>query len=311
VSGTRTLRSDEGRGSSSIYDLGYRGYEGPRLGRRSAILALLSHSVRTAYGIGRSARSKIMPVGLAVIVALPSLLALGLLALASILGAPGEAMEAISPISYASLFPMIGLVSFLFCAAQAPELFGRDQQIGALPLYFSRAVSRLDYAAARFLGLYVSVLILLLVPYLILLAGRVLVAADPVEGFLEELPDVPPSIAITLLTSAVVGSIAAAIAALTPRRAYATVAIIAIFLLPNVVSSMLVFLETGILGQVAAVLSPSDVLDGANAFLFGTLPENTTALEAGLEGWMWLVAAAAWIIGSLAILGHRYRTLTV
>ncbi len=52
-----------GRGGS-IYDLGYRGYEGLRLGRRGAITALLTHSVRTAYGLGRNARSKIVPVGL-------------------------------------------------------------------------------------------------------------------------------------------------------------------------------------------------------------------------------------------------------
>ena len=61
-------RSGEGRGGS-IYDLGYRGYEGPRLGRRAAIWSLLAHSVRTAYGIGRNARSKVMPVGLAVLAA--------------------------------------------------------------------------------------------------------------------------------------------------------------------------------------------------------------------------------------------------
>ena len=53
-----------GKHEGSIYDLGYRGYEGPRLGRRAAIWALLTHSLRTAYGLGRNTRSKVMPVGL-------------------------------------------------------------------------------------------------------------------------------------------------------------------------------------------------------------------------------------------------------
>ena len=125
-------RRPEGGRGGSIYDLGYRGYEGPRLGRRAAVAALLIHTLRTAYGLGRNARSKVVPVGLAVLAVLPSLLALGVLMLISTLGAPGEAIEAISPIKYATLFPIIASLVFLFCAAQAPELFGRDQGTGVL-----------------------------------------------------------------------------------------------------------------------------------------------------------------------------------
>ena len=46
----------------------------------------------------------------------------------------------------------------LFCAAQAPELFGRDQRYGVLPLYFSRALTRSDYALAKVGGLFVALL---------------------------------------------------------------------------------------------------------------------------------------------------------
>ena len=113
---------------------------------------------------------------------LPSLLALGIIALVAQLGRAGEAIEAISPIRYSTLFPFIAVLVFLFCASQAPELFGRDQRAGVLPLYFSRATSRLDYAAARALGLLVSLLVLVLAPQLLLLVGRVLVAPDPVAG---------------------------------------------------------------------------------------------------------------------------------
>jgi hypothetical protein len=42
----------------------------------------------------------------------------------------------------------------LFCAAQAPELFGRDQRYGVLPLYFSRVLTSIDYALARTGGLF-------------------------------------------------------------------------------------------------------------------------------------------------------------
>ena len=49
----------------------------------------------------------------------------------------------------------------LFCAAQAPELFGRDQRYGVLPLYFSRVLTRLDYALARTGGLFLAVLLVI------------------------------------------------------------------------------------------------------------------------------------------------------
>lgn len=293
----------------SIYDLGYRGYEGPRLGRRAAIVALLMHSVRTAYGLGRSARSKVMPVGLILLAILPSLLALGIIALITQLGAAGEAMEAISPIRYSTLFPFTAPLVFLFCASQAPELFGRDQRAGVLPLYFSRAISRLDYAAARTLGLLISLLVLVLAPYLMLLVGRILVAADPVDGLATEAPDLPAIIVIGLVVVAVVGTVSAATAALTPRRSYATVAIIGLFLIPNIAATLLVELGTGALGRVAILLSPSDVLDGLNAFLFDSAPDSSAVESVGLDGWVYVAAAAAWIIGALLVLVRRYQRI--
>ena len=121
----------------------------------------------------------------------------------------------------------------------------------------------------------------------------------------------PAAIAVALLIAGVVGTISAAVAALTPRRAYATVAIIAIFLVPNIVAALLVELETGLLGQLAVLFSPSDVLDGVNSTLFGTRPDNPTVERADLGGWLYLVAAAAWIIASVALLARRYQRIVV
>jgi ABC-2 type transport system permease protein len=296
-------------GGGSIYDLGYRGYEGPRLGRQAAVGALFSHSVRTAYGLGRSARSKIMPVAIVVMALLPSLVMLGLFAAAAQAGPASEAFERIVPIRYSTLFPFMAPLVFLFCASQAPELFGRDQRAGVLPLYFSRAVTRIDYAGARVLGLMASLLVLVLVPQLALLVGRALIAADPIAGFVDELPEQPAMLSVGLLIVALVGSVAAATASLTPRRAYATVAIIGLFLIPNIAATLLVELGTGLIGQVAVLLSPADILDGVNAFLFDVRSENSAVAGADLPGWIYLLAAAAWIVGSLAVLFTRYRRI--
>jgi ABC-2 type transport system permease protein len=295
--------------SGSIYDLGYRGYEGPRLGRRAAVISLLVHSLRTAYGLGRGARSKAMPMSLVAMAVLPSLLGLGIIALVNQLEGPAQAFEAISPIKYATLFPFISTLVFLFCASQAPELFGRDQRAGVLPLYFSRAITRVDYAMARALGLFAAVLVLVLAPQLLLLVGRILVAKDLLDGLVEELPQLPAMLLVGVLVTLVVGSISAAIAALTPRRSYATVAIIGIFLIPNIAASMLVWLDAGLLGQVAVLLSPADVLDGVNANVFDSGLDNLAASAANLSGTTYLLAACGWIAVSLAILVRRYQKI--
>jgi ABC-2 type transport system permease protein len=45
-----------------IHDIGYRHYEGPRLGRAAIARALGWHSLRSAFGVGRGAKAKIIPV---------------------------------------------------------------------------------------------------------------------------------------------------------------------------------------------------------------------------------------------------------
>jgi ABC-2 type transport system permease protein len=248
-------------------------------------------------------------MGLTAMAILPSLLALGILALISQFGAAGEALEFVSPFQYSTLFPFISVLVFLFCASQAPELFGRDQRAGVLPLYFSRAISPSDYATARTLGLLASLLILVLSPQLLLMVGRVLVAANLSDGLSEELPSLPAALGISLIVAITVGTISAAIAALTPRRAYATVAIIAIFALPAIAAEILVELDAGLLAQAAVLLSPSYVLDGVNAFLFDVPTDNPAVDAADIAGWVFVAAAVAWIVASVAILLRRYRTL--
>jgi ABC-2 type transport system permease protein len=295
--------------TSSIYDLGYRGYGGPRLGRRGAIVALATHSLRTAWGLGRSTRAKLVPVGLLAFALLPAIVALGIAAVVSQIGAAGEAIEALSPIRYSSLFPIMATLVMLFCAAQAPELFGRDQRDGVLPLYFSRAISRLDYAGARAIGLLASLAFLVLTPQLILLVGRILASPVLVDGISDETASLPKILVVGTVMCALLGSVASAVAALTPRRSYATVAIIAVFIIPSIVVALVAELAEGTIARFAVLLSPGDILDGLNAWVFGVRPDSTVVQSADLDGWLYLVAAGAWILGAVIVLARRYRSI--
>ena len=195
----------------------------------------------------------------------------------------------------------------LFCAAQAPELFGRDQRYGVLPLFFSRVLTRTDYALARTGGLFLAVSV---VPQVVLTVGGILAAADPLTGFSDEAADIPRYLAVSVLGAAVLSGVAAAIAAWTPRRAYATAAIIAAFIIPSVVAILVAELAVGDLARIIVLLSPGDIVDGLNAAVFGTFADSPAVAASGLPGWAFVVAAMLGIGGLLVIIVRRYQGIS-
>ena len=301
----RTSPTSASGPGGSIYDLGYQGYEGPRLGRRSSALALFWHSVRSSFGIGRGGRAKIAPIALAGLAILPAVLAVGIAALAAQAGR-FVALAETSPIRYETYHGLASALIMLFCAAQAPELFGRDQRYGVLPLYFSRALTRMDYALAKTGGLIAVLFVVDVAPQVILFAGRVLVAPDPVTGITAEAGAVPRFLLQGILVAGLFGGIASLIAAWTPRRAYATATIIAVLIIPPIVVGLVANLTSQDLARFLVVVSPADILDGTNAAIFGSVPDSPTVAALGLPGWIYLAAAAVGIFGSIALTIRRY-----
>ena len=297
--------SATGRGGS-IFDLGYQAYTGPRLGRRSAVRALFAQTVRSCFGIGRGGRAKIAPFTLAALAVLPAVVAVGFAALAAQAGRGGADIGDISPIRYGTYHGLVGILIMLFCAAQAPELFGRDQRYGVLPLYFSRVLTRSDYALAKMLGLILALLAVDLAPYIILFAGRVFVAADPATGLADEIGAVPQFLLQGLLVAGLLGGLAGLIAAWTPRRAYATATIIAVFIIPPIIVAIIANQTSQDLARAIVLFSPGDVLDGTNAAIFGSLPDSPVVASVDLPGWAYLAAAAIGIVGSIGLTVRRY-----
>jgi ABC-2 type transport system permease protein len=288
----------------NIYDLGYQAYMGQRLGRRSAVLALFAQTVRACYGIGRGGRAKIAPFVLAALAILPAVLAVGFASLAAQAG--GGALEDASPIRYESYHGLVSVLIMLFCAAQAPELFGRDQRYGVLPLYFTRVLTRVDYALARLGGLIVALLIVELTPYVVLFIGRVLVAPDPATGLGAELGQVPHFVLQAVLVAGLLGGLAGLIAAWTPRRAYATAAIIAVFIIPPIVVGIIGAQTSQDLARAIILFSPADVLEGTNAAIFGSLSDDAVVASVALPGWAYVAAAVIGVAGSVALTLRRY-----
>jgi ABC-2 type transport system permease protein len=296
--------------TGSIYDIGYRRYDGARLGRAHAVRSLFLHSLRSSYGIGRGGRAKIAPLVLAFISCIPALAIIAAQALFRQFPGGGSLDDEL-PIRYDTYASTIGLFIILFCAAQAPDLFGRDQRHSLLSLYFARALRREDYALARMAGFMVAVFMLQLLPHVVFFLGQVLLATDIVQGVVDDLPEMAAVVVQAALTAGLLGGMSMAISAFTRRRAYAVAGIIAAFVIPSIVAGIVIGIGTLGLGRWLVLFSPSSVLEGTNAFLFDT------PLGGLFEGFIldvpdvaFFAAAAIGIAASVAVTIRRFRGIT-
>lgn len=303
--------ADATAATGSIYDLGYRRYEGQRLGRAHAVRSLFWHSLRSTWGIGRGTRAKLAPIALLVLASIPALAILAAQALLRQFPG-GEGFEGQLPVRYETYASTIGVFVILFCAAQAPDLFGRDQRHSLLALYFARALRRTDYALARIAGFMVALFILQLLPQVFLFLGQVLLSTDVVTGFLDEAPSLAKAAAQAAFTAGLLGGLSMAVAAFTPRRAYAVAGIIALFVIPSIVTGIVIGLGSEDLGRWLVLLSPTSVLDGVNGFLFHmALTTDSGGIVPYVPEWAYVGVAVAGIAGSVLLAVRRFEGMTV
>ena len=97
--------------AGAIHDIGYRHYDGPRLGLGAIRQSLAVHSLRGNFGLGRTARSKVMPILLLVIMLLPALVIAAIVALT-------DADKL--PVRYPAYAINLQVVVTVFLAAQSP-----------------------------------------------------------------------------------------------------------------------------------------------------------------------------------------------
>lgn len=242
---------------ATIHDIGYRRYEGKLLGDWGSWRALFWQGFRALFGVGRGLKSKVVPIFVLVVTLLPSL--------AMITAA--TASQGMLPIRYGTLISQQLILYVLFVAAQAPEIFSRDQQQRILPLVLTRQLSRNAYASARFASLAGALLIIAVSPSLLLYIGEIGSAVEPGAAFDRMGAKIWPILVQAFITSLVVGGIAALFAALTPRRAYATAAIIGLFLVLAAIGAGIQDL-TGAGSQVADFVDPMRSLRTQAMLLF-------------------------------------------
>jgi ABC-2 type transport system permease protein len=298
-----TAETDTPRGN--IYDLGYRHFEGEKLGRSYAFWSLVRHSLRGVFGLGRSTMTKVFSIGFAVIALIPAAIQLGVATLS-----PAE-IEVIVPEDY---FGVIQVVLGLFCAAVAPELIGRDQRTRTLPLYFSRALSRADYVSAKVVAMIAGLLIVIIVPQAVMFIGNSVSTTDSLEYMQDNIGDIPRILASAVLIAVYMTAVSLALASITSRRAISSAIVLASFVFLTIFGEVLVQTsgEDSDLAKVFILISPMDTISGAIYWIFDApLPSGESLEKAGLAGWAYVVAAVATAAAALAYLYRRYLRLAV
>ncbi|MGW5053614.1 hypothetical protein [Actinokineospora sp. NPDC004072] len=241
-----------------IHDIGYQRYDGPRLGPRHSARALYVHSLRGAYGLGRSPWAKVLPIGL---LALASIAALILVVVNSQLP-----VRVIDHVGIASTFTFAATV---FVAVVAPELVSVDLRTKLLQLYLSRPLTRKAYALTKVAALASAAFILFAAPMLIMFIGMAFSTDEGIGGVFAELGGLLVGLVAAAVHAALLAALGLPIAALTGRRVFATGMIIGVFLLTAPVSAVLRALAPGSVGDLAGLLDPTSLLNGVDTWLFG------------------------------------------
>jgi ABC-2 type transport system permease protein len=299
MSGVEPVTGPVAPAGDVIHDIGFRHYDGPRLGRGWVVRSLLVETVRGVFGLGRPARSKVMPWSLIGILMFPPVV----IALSILLTGGTEL-----PISYTQYPSAMQLVISLFVAGAAPYCVSRDLRHGVMPLYLSRPMRRSDYVLAKFAGLAIALFGVLALAQTLLLAGALLMKlplGDQLAGWAGGL------LAVAVL-ALVLSGLSLVVAAVTPRRGLGVAAIITGLVVVSGIVQLLIAIAREKGYETAAsylpALSPFSLVDGLAVRLLGVAPNDGTVYPSGVLGLLVLASLVVLTVGAcLAVLVRRYQ----
>ncbi|HUN33910.1 MAG TPA: hypothetical protein VMU95_18055 [Trebonia sp.] len=305
---------------SVIHDLGYKRYDGPRLGRAAIVRSLAWSSFRAAFGFGRSFKAKIVPFLILIVLCLPAIIN------ADVVSGGGHRI-----LDYDTFRPDLRIFGMLiFVAVQAPELVSRDLRSRVLPLYFSRPLRPADYPAAKYIAFFSACLVMMWVPLIALYLGTV-ASLHGGSQIWHETQALFPGLLIGLMWAVVLAAVGLFLASFSGRRAFATGSIAIFLFLTWILASIIIQAEAvqigGIHGglrpgpngpvQVAApptptgvkiggLFSPFTLMDGIRTW-FGAPLKNGQVPDPNAFGIVYAIVLIALVAGCLYGLVVRYR----
>ncbi len=216
--------------SGEVFDLGYQHYDGPREGRMRARKAIWVNGMRTALGLGRGTRPKILPgilFGLAILVAV---------IMALIAAAPDSGDDVPN---HADYYRFISVILLIFSAIIAPELLCPDRREGVIYLYLVRPLTIADYVAGRWLAFFTVSVVLICTGQLILFIGFTLGADESLTYLKDNWMDVPRFLGAGIVIAIFTTTLPLVVSAFTTRKAYAAAFVIGLFFISAIVAGIM------------------------------------------------------------------------
>jgi ABC-2 type transport system permease protein len=270
----------------------------------------LKDGVRTALGLGRGGRAKILPWSfIGVMTAVGFILAL--VAGAATMFAGPNAAEQLSLPSHSDFYGIASIFFLVFAAIVAPDLLCPDRRDGVINLYLVRPLTGSDYILARWLAFLFVSLFAAWLPQFVLMVGLVMGSPDPVGYLMEHWIDVPRILAAGAAIAAYTTTLAMLVAAFSSRRAYAAVFLVGLFVISTPFTAGLASEIGGTVGQWISMFNLSNIPVHVNDVIFGEVSEITGEAPASelppriLVGWYFL-----WILVPGTVLWARYRRLS-
>src|SRR5688572_10993616 len=296
--------------TGTVFDIGYQSYTGRREGRGRSRLAILKDGVRTALGLGRGARAKVLPwlfIGILAAIALVMAIVAGA---AERLGGPGTAERANLP-SHSDFYGAASIILFVFAAVVGPELLCPDRRNRVISLYLVRPLTGSDYILSRWTAFFVVMLAAAWLPQVILFLGLSMGDAVPIQYLRNHWLDVPKFLAAGTAMAVYATTLALLTASFTTRRAYASVFLVGLFVITAPFTIGLAQELDGPAGQWVSMFDLANIPVHVNDVIFNDVSEITEDAPARELGARILVIwYFIWTLVPAAILWWRYRRLT-
>ena len=277
-----------------IHDIRYSRFTGDLRPRVFAVLALARSSALRALGVRRSTGAKVWPGILVVAAFLPATIVVGIPLLL------GDVAEPV--MSNAELLLSTVVVLLAFTATTVPSMLTRDRGDRVLSLYFSTALSPVEYVAGKVIAAVGLLLLVTLGPLLLRFVGLFVASSEPLDWLGEHAGELPRIVAAALVVSAYHAVAALVLGSLTGRRIFAVGGYLAVMLVS--VPLMLAVYEFGGGNEAALLLNLSEQPYDVARVLLGPArePGETFAPVAGSVT-IWAVVTFGGVLALLA----RYR----
>ena len=278
-----------------VFDRGYQHYAGVRAGRSHAIQALIWYSVKRGLGIKKKWTAKIIPAALYFFAFIPAIVVVGVLSF----------VPAGTNLSYPFLTDFIRFALLVFAASTAAEMLCDDRRENVLSLYFSRAITRVDYLVAKVAALAILTGTIAFGPPFLLFLGKTLLAPNPISYFGHHAGDLGRIIVYAVLIASYFSAIGLSVAAYTNRKGVATAIFIGGIIIIGGLSNALYAALNASSRKYLLLVSPFDLVQAISRWLFSAQRERNESLGGVQLSGLLMVAGVLIAIAIASLIMYR------